>query len=815
MTQELSDLIQQAASAVTLTGPEDLDEMKKLQGQLDAIAKQLGELSELPEAIRKQAASASESAGHLVEALLGQEQSDVEDTLRVVGEVICGLQRLNDQIEKGIAGDQIRVAFPEAVAEPAAGAATEAGRGESSETPAAPAEPGADPDEADGRDGPQADAGSGISGAGADADVATAGTVIDSDDVEMVNDFITEAQEHIESIEGGLLELENAPDDPDAINLVFRGFHTIKGMAGFLNLSDIQSLAHAAENVLDLGRKQELQLVGETTDIVFESVDVLKQMLEALNRAVASGSAVEPCEGLSDLLARLKACAEGRPVGQAVTPSEDNATGQAESGQAGELEAGQVGEPGTDVPADSPAVAGDQENATAAEKVDEAKADSCDVAENSSGAGDQAGGQPTAAVSAKDASSPSQPVATAKASPSSPPKRMVADEKIKVSTTRLDNLVNMVGELVIAQSMVYQVAGTLVSQDHDLLRTVSHQGKIVRELQELSMMMRMVPIQGVFQKMARLVRDLSQKSGKKVVFASEGEDTELDRIVVDQIGDPLVHMVRNSVDHGIEPEEERIKAGKDPIGRVFLRAFHQAGSIVIQIEDDGRGLDKDRILQKAIDQGLVSPGQEMTDSEIYKLIFHAGLSTAKQVTDISGRGVGMDVVRKNIEALRGKIDIESELGKGTTFTIRLPLTMAIIDGQLVRIGSTQYVVPIMTIESCVRPTQSQISTVQGRAEMVMFQGRLIPMVRLYELFGVQPDSDVPWESSLVVVEEDGLRGCLMVDEVLGQQQVVIKSLGEGVGQIPGIAGGAIMGDGRISLILDIPGLLKLAAGDVG
>ena len=369
----------------------------------------------------------------------------------------------------------------------------------------------------------------------------------------------------------------------------------------------------------------------------------------------------------------------------------------------------------------------------------------------------------------------------------------------------------MVGEMVISQSMVLQDAAASLPPEHELVQKISHQGKLVRELQELSMMMRMVPIQGVFQKMARLVRDLCQKSGKKVNFTTEGEETELDRIVVDQIADPLVHMIRNSVDHGIESDADRTSAGKDAEGCIKLRAFHQAGNIVIEIEDDGKGLDRDKILKKAIENGIVAEGQEMSDQDVYKLVFHAGLSTAAKVTEVSGRGVGMDVVKKNIESLRGKVDIDSRPGAGSVFTIRLPLTMAIIEGQIVRVGDSKYIVPIVSIESCLRPDAKQISTVQGRGEMAMVQNELVSIVRLYKLFGNKPKSEVPWEASLVVVEEDGKKGALMVDELLGQQQVVIKNLGEGIGSIKGIAGGAIMGDGKISLIVDVPGLLGIAS----
>jgi two-component system chemotaxis sensor kinase CheA len=310
--------------------------------------------------------------------------------------------------------------------------------------------------------------------------------------------------------------------------------------------------------------------------------------------------------------------------------------------------------------------------------------------------------------------------------------------------------------------------------------------------------------------MARLARDLSRKASKQVDFVTVGEETELDRTVVDKIADPLVHMVRNSLDHGIEPGEVRVKAGKKATGRVELRAFHQAGNIVIEIEDDGKGLDKNRILKKAIDNGVVDSGQELPDEEVFKLVFHPGLSTAEKVTSVSGRGVGMDVVKKNIESLRGKIEIGSTPGKGTIFTIRLPLTLAVIDGQVVSIGEHRYIIPINSIVRSLRPTAQQISSVQNRGEMVLERGELMPLVRLHRLFGVIPATEDPTEALVVVVEEDDRRCSLLVDDLLGQQQVVIKSLGEALGRVRGVSGGAIMGDGKVSLILDIPGLIKLA-----
>jgi two-component system, chemotaxis family, sensor kinase CheA len=329
-------------------------------------------------------------------------------------------------------------------------------------------------------------------------------------------------------------------------------------------------------------------------------------------------------------------------------------------------------------------------------------------------------------------------------------------------------------------------------------------------LQDLSMSMRMVPVQGVFQKMARLVRDLSRKAGKEIELNISGAETELDRNVVEAIADPLVHMVRNSIDHGIEPAEDRVKIGKKRVGRIDLKAFHQGGNIVIQIVDDGKGLNREKILQKAVKNGIIKEGLEMSDEEVYKLIFHAGLSTAEKVTDISGRGVGMDVVRKNVESLRGRVDIKSEPGRGSTFSIGLPLTLAVIDGQIVSVGKEKFIIPTISLVQSIRPTPDQLSTVCDRGEMIMVRGDLIPMIRLGKLFGIESQYDNPSEALIVIVADGKEHSCLLVDSLLGQQQVVIKNLGDYLGHIRGISGGAIMGDGNVHLILDVPGLIALA-----
>jgi two-component system chemotaxis sensor kinase CheA len=575
----------------------------------------------------------------------------------------------------------------------------------------------------------------GASGAGAShAPIVAPQAPLSEADLPLVQEFIGEATGHIEAAEAGLLQLEEDVTNADAINAVFRSFHTIKGVAGFLNLSQIGALAHAAENVLDLCRKGKMQFDSGIADIILHSVDAMRKLIEILAAIATTGGTPAPLDGLEDLLHRLHDCAEGRRAATSA-PQKDSSISS-----------------------------------------------------------------PAAETSAPKADSKSE----------SRSAHCVGDSTIKVSTERLDSLINTVGELVIAQAMVTQDMITLAAQDRRVSRNVSHLGKIARELQELSMSMRMVPIQGVFQKMSRLVRDLARKANKEIDFIVTGGETELDRNVVEAISDPLVHMVRNAADHGIEMPEDRAKAGKPRAGKLTLKAFHRAGNIVIEITDDGKGLNKAKIVKKATDAGLIKPGQELSEQEIFRLIFAPGLSTAEKVTDVSGRGVGMDVVRRNVEALRGQIDIASVEGQGSTFSIRLPLTLAVIDGLVLKVGKERYIIPITSIEQSLQPRAEQISTVQGRSEMCMVRDDLLPILRLHRLFGVAGAKEDVTQGLLVIVHSGPARCCVLVDELLGQQQVVIKSLGAGLGQVKGISGGAILGDGNVSLILDVPGLIWAA-----
>ncbi len=596
-------------------------------------------------------------------------------------------------------------------------------------------------------------------------------------DLELLKEYIVECLEHISGAEAALLTLETDPTQSEPIHTVFRAFHTIKGTSGFLNLERIQKLAHKAENLLDRARNGEIQLTGGFADLALESCDALKAMIKGLDGLQPGMELPLPanCDALLEKLADPAAAgistdAIQRPVVPRVGDilvAEGIVSRQTVETVAAEQGSSRLGEA---LVRSGAASATDVAQAMRAQK--------------------QTAGLPAGAGS------------------------LASEAMVRVSTDRLDSLINMVGELVISQSMIAQDPVVLGGRSARLGRNVSQTGKIVRELQDLTMGLRMVPLKQTFQKMARLVRDLGRKSGKAVQLVTEGDETEIDRNMVEVLNDPLVHMIRNSVDHGIEAAEVRAKAGKPGTGTVSLRAYHSAGSVVIEIKDDGKGLDHQRIRAKAIERGLIDPDRELTENEAFGLIFLPGFSTAEKVTDVSGRGVGMDVVRKNVESLRGRVDVASKPGLGSTFTLRLPLTMAITDAMQVRVGPEHYLLPMVVIEQSFHPAPRTITTVTGRGECVMLRNELIPIVRLHRVFGVQGAGADPYGALLVAVEAEGERCALMVDELLSQQQVVVKSLGRSLGNVAGVSGGAILGTGRVGLILDVAGLIRLAREEV-
>ena len=585
------------------------------------------------------------------------------------------------------------------------------------------------------------------------------GTIPDDVDRSLLGDFIAESRESMAGAEAALLELEANPEDIEAVNTVFRAFHTVKGTAAFMGLDRLAEFAHHAESLLSRVRDRELPYTQAVANLSLRSNDLLAEFLDAVERSVNSGDAITlPTDYVALMHDLLNA--------DAVLAGHDTCNGTP---------------PAAAVTASGPA-----------------------AATVSVTTGDAASGI-ASAVSLVRVTPASTTAAVARSST-----KVDADLSVRVRTDRLDRLIDMVGELVIAQSMLAADPAVVAPGQHDLVKKVSHAGKIMRELQDLSMSMRMVPLKSTFQKLTRLVRDVALKAGKVVELVTDGEETELDRNMVDAIADPLVHMVRNAVDHGVESPADRAAAGKPRAGRVKLAAFQQGGSVIVELRDDGRGLNRDRILAKAIEKGLVAPNHSLTESEINALIFAPGFSTAEQITDISGRGVGMDVVRRNIESIRGRIDIQSVLGKGTIFQIRLPLTLAVTDGMLVRVGDERYIVPLTSISLSFRPEPDMLSAIPPRGEVVMLRGEVLQVVRLHEMFAIRNAVTDPADAILMIIGDGEHRVALLVDQLLGQQQVVAKALGDGVGEIPGISGGAILSDGRVGLIIDVARMTSLA-----
>jgi two-component system chemotaxis sensor kinase CheA len=590
---------------------------------------------------------------------------------------------------------------------------------------------------------------------------------------ETVPEFVTEARQHLEDSEAALFELEADPKSPDSIDRIFRAFHTIKGVAGFLGITEITDLAHVVETLLDRFRTSDIEFTSGHADIVLESKDVLEQLFTGL-----MGGACPVKAAHAQLVAE---------VGEVAKDPTDLSAYSSASRRAPSPKADQEDAPEPVEAAASPVQEAQAPPAEAPQSAPEATAEVV----------------PAQAPQAKAAPAPKE---------SGPKKKAKYDSTIRVSTQRLDSLVDMVGELVIAQQMVVQgTEGIEEGIGENLTRNLSHLGKITRDLQEASMSLRMVTFQSTFQKMHRLVRDVAGKAGKSIKLEIQGADTEVDRNVVDKISDPLVHLVRNAIDHGVEPPEDRQAVGKDPQGTVVLSARHQGGAIVISLKDNGRGLNRDSILAKAKEKGLISMDRdvsEMSDSAVYKLIFEPGFSTAAAITDISGRGVGMDVVKRNIEAMRGKVEIFSEFGKGAEFQIQLPLTLAIIDAMIVSCNSERYVIPTLSIVQSFRPNSQQLHAIKGESPVVEVRGQLVPLHRLDQILeGYGGHNGDPAESTLILVEGMGRRVCLVVDDILGQQQVVIKKLGPCTPPARVISGGAILGDGRVALIVDIEGIL--------
>lgn len=584
---------------------------------------------------------------------------------------------------------------------------------------------------------------------------------LSDEDIEILPDFISEAEDNLNNIEVSLIELEQDPGNADIINDIFRPFHTIKGVSGFLSLGKINRLSHATENFLDSARSGDFIISHSATDAILESVDLLKQLIDHVKQGLVSGYRQADdhidVDSLRDKLKKLQISlskGEKEPLGEILV-----------------------------------------------RKKDLKEQDIDHVLEIQKKYPEKKFGE----ILIQDKKIAPVQVASALMEQAAVKKRV--DSQVKVSTQKLDDLVDYAGELVIAQSMLRQQT----MGNSTLNQTVSQLGQIVNNMQNIAMSMRMIPIKATFMKMIRIVRDLSRKSGKQINLSMTGEETEIDRNVVDALYEPMVHMIRNACDHGIESVQERTENKKPPQGNIDLRAYHKGGNIIIEIEDDGKGLDREKILQKATATGLITGEAQMTDAQVFDLILLPGFSTANQITDVSGRGVGMDVVKEGIEKLRGHLNIESEKAVGSRFIISLPLTLAIIDGMLVRVDDEKYIIPTIAIQKAFRPGPGEYFTVEGKGEMVKDRGHLVPLIRLNAIYGTSNHIKSVEQSLVVVVESKEERRAFLIDELLGKDEYVIKNLGGNMDDIRGIAGGTILADGKVGLILDVHGIFSIVS----
>jgi len=608
--------------------------------------------------------------------------------------------------------------------------------------------------------------------------------VATDDDLLIYSEFVTEVSDSVSNIESDLLELEENPTDEELINNLFRAYHSMKGAAGFLGVSTVNILCHEAETLLDRFRKKIMVCNQDMMDALLKAVDVIKLVNEGLDEAcrkiqssLPDAELEIPRYNIDHLVKLLAALSEPQQstVGHEFEDQKE-APGVAPLGEM-LLKDGKVSE---------------QELVKALEAQEKHKHL----------------GEILVDMGAIDKTTIDDALKA-----QSDKKRKVQASSLKIDTEKLDSLLELVGELVISQSIVSQDRALNGESNRALLKNIVNLGKITKNIQDQVMTLRMVQLKQTFQKMSRLVRDLSKKMNKKVNFRLSGEETEIDKSLIEQLNDPLVHLLRNSMDHGIEPPEQREAAGKTRAGEIRLSAFHRGGNVHIEVIDDGQGLDTARVLEKAIEKGLVSSEKELSEQEVINLIMMPGFSTNDVATDVSGRGVGMDVVRSNVDALGGRLEITSKEGKGTSITVKLPLTMAIVDGMIVKIGEERFVIPTISIRESIRPNREDISTYKNSGEMIDVRGHLLPLVRLHRFLGFPENGSVhlnPWEGIVIVVENEENEFGFMVDDLLGQQQVVIKSLGKRFKGLPGISGGTILGDGHVGLILDVSGVVVVS-----
>jgi two-component system chemotaxis sensor kinase CheA len=690
----------------------------------------------------------------------------------------------------------------------------------------------------------------------------------------LINIFVEESEEILEELEIDLIQLEGNPQDDELINKIFRSMHTLKGSAGLTGLTDIADFVHHAEDVLDKIRNHSLQINYEIISLLLESRDIIEAMVKQIfnpeyhvdQQKVAEIStafkffleAPVSNQGAKDFVEEKQKLSEEDSVYRIKLKLNNNLfeTGTDPLGLIKELsdfcdvldvnvnlsripEIYELNPEGCYLTLTIFVKTSDSlkrlqdvfifiefDNEIEIEEVTDDFKDGLDqtLAEKLTGEILVERGivEEEDIEEALEEQNRIGEILSKRGKVSKKQVEKVVGEQtkvrnikekssIKVDTYKLEQLMNSMAELVISQAKVRD----LVFQFHnnketEFVTAFDEVDKRIKDLQEEIMKVRMVPIGDTFIRFKRLVRDLSKKQGKEIALEIKGKETELDKNIIEQIADPLKHMIRNSIDHGIELPEEREQEGKNRVGKITLSAYHKEGSIIIKVVDDGAGLDKDKILRKAIDKGIVNREDKLKDEDIYQLIFAPGFSTAQVVTETSGRGVGMDVVRSNIERLRGTVNISTALNQGTTFKIKLPLTLAIIDGMAIKVGEENFIIPMNAIYEFIQPAPEHLKTVKGKGEVVKVRDNYITLTRLHSLFNIEAKETDPTKAIVVVVHDEGKKTCLLVDEILGQQQAVVKSLEDNYTYVEGMAGATILGNGNVAMILDISTIIKMA-----
>jgi len=638
---------------------------------------------------------------------------------------------------------------------------------------------------------------------------------------EIMEDFLVEAFEMIEQIDQDLVELESNPDDLDLLNKIFRVAHTIKGSGSFLNLDVLTKLTHHMEDVLNKARKGELKITADIMDVILESVDMMKALLENIRD---NGTDITDDIDINPVVAKLDAISQGKNLSEVSETNNDSSNSQKEEtvevADEDELtEEDYANMSPEEIEAEIERLIQKRAEEDRARREAKKKQQAQNQEKNSNNSDEkkepkkESKPETPAPVESKPKTAPKQ-----EAKKSVPAKKVsTVEQTIRVDVNRLDNLMNLIGELVLSKNRLIKIYNDVEERyegEHfldELNQVVSSISIVTTDLQIAVMKTRMLQIGKVFNKFPRVVRDLSRELGKKVKLIIKGEETELDKSIIEEIGDPLMHMIRNSVDHGIEPPEERIKLGKPEEGIIELKAYNEGNQIVIEIADDGKGMDPEVLKQKALEKGIISEKEAdmMSDKEAFMLIFKAGFSTAAKVTNVSGRGVGMDVVKTNVEKLNGIIEVDSVPGKGSVFKIKIPLTLAIIQALLVSAQEELFAVPLANVIETVRITLEDISTVEGKS-VLKLRDEVLPLVNMSDIFKIEKILGINQYLYVVVLGVGASKVGLIVDGLIGQEEIVIKSLGEYLKGIKGIAGATIRGDGKVTLIVDVAALMQLA-----